>query len=239
MQEQLQHKLLAVRARLRRGVILQQLLVSLVMGSALGMIVGILRLATGGGVPAGCVWAILALAPVMGIVLALRKPLPWGRVAAAIDDHYGWNDTITTAWAIASSNSATPLQRVVLQMATPLCEKIEAGRVVAVRLPQGSWGALVLLTAAVAMSLCPTAWPKQWDFGIAGSVATTAAESGLITRAEPPPVSAQLAADSLQSWRPCAVPSVPPDGCLASLSDRDIVRGYFLAIQPRSDQRAP
>lgn len=238
MQQQLERKLRAVRSRLRVAGALRQMVLALSLGCGLALILGVLRLGTGGLLPLWSVWVVLAAAPAIGIGRAWMQKISLSQAARAVDERYGWQDSLTTAWSIIGNPVSTPLQRLQLQLSAELCDRIVPSQVVAVPVPAGSLRALVLLAAAIGLGFCPTAWPKKWEFAAAQSAE---AESVAETQKQrlAPPVSPQLAESSLRAWQPSIPPAVPRDGRLASLADRDIVRSYFLAIQPRAEQRAP
>src|SRR5205807_436192 len=100
-----------VAGRLRQAVLRPRLVRAVYLGAAVAVVPALLRLFTG-----SLWWSVAGILVLVGVPLAT---LAWAfaakpnlrRAALAIDQHYHWQDRVTTAWSALAVGGLTPLEQ--------------------------------------------------------------------------------------------------------------------------------
>jgi hypothetical protein len=155
MRESIYAALSPIRGRQQWLFALRSAVVGLGVAAAVGLALGVARLAFGMDTPAWARAAVLAAGPVLGLLAGLALRRNWHAAGEAVDAHYGLKDRAVTALAFAQQPAATEFQE--LQMADALAHlnRAEPRAVVPLKTPRAMPTALVAAVIAVVM----LAWP--------------------------------------------------------------------------------
>src|SRR4051794_40028152 len=109
--KQLEQALQPVAGRLRQAALRPRLVRAVFLGAAVAAVPALLRLFTG-----SLWWSVAGLVVLVGVPLAtlafalISKP-NLRQAALAIDQEYGWQDRVTTAWSSLAVGGLTPLEQ--------------------------------------------------------------------------------------------------------------------------------
>lgn len=227
--KQLEQALRPVAGRLRQAALRPLLVRAVFLAAAVAVVPALLRLFTG-----SLWWSVAGLLVLIGVPLAT---LAWTlaakpnlrRAALAIDQHYQWQDRITTAWSALAVGGLTPLEQYQAEDAARRMTQVSPPAVVPLRIPTGipksALFAILVLSALV--------WPIRYHRELAKKFVAPAAEPVVTRPIEVPPlpaVSPQLAAASLSQVRLAESANVHSDRQDAPAPNRRLIHDYFEAV---------
>jgi hypothetical protein len=155
MRQSIYAALKPVRGRQQALFALRCAVFGLGAAAAVGVALGVARLALSLELPVAARALVLASGPILGLLAGLALRSNWHAAGAAVDGHYGLKDRAVTALAFAEHPTPTDLQS--LQMADAITHlgRVEPKAVVPLKAPRALPFAL-LAAAAAAVIL---AWP--------------------------------------------------------------------------------
>src|SRR5262245_19405773 len=109
MKQAIYSALKPVRVRQQTLFALHCVLAGLTAGAAVGLALGVGRLAFGLDLPPGLGLAVLAAGPLLGLLVGLALRRSWHTAAASVDGHYQLKDRTVTALAFADRPAPTDL----------------------------------------------------------------------------------------------------------------------------------
>lgn len=133
----------------------------LLLGSAAGLVLGVVRWATPRPFPTNWALPLLAAGPIAGALLALVRAGGQGQAAAAIDALYRFKDRTLTALDFESHHYQSPIHELQQADAEAHVARVEPWRVVPVRMPRVLPVAVGVFAAALALLLWPRPQPLQ------------------------------------------------------------------------------
>lgn len=229
--KQLEQALRPVAGRLRQRVLRPRLVRAVYFGAAAALVPALLRLFTG-----SLWWGVAGFLVLFGVPLAtlvwtlIAKP-SLKLAALAIDQHYGWQDRVSTAWSALAVGGLSPLEQYQAQDASRRMAQVSASAVVPLSIPAGIPKTVILALIV----LCALVWPIRYHRELARKFVAPVVEQAAAKPIEMPPlpaVSPQLAAASLSQ----AIQTEPNSTAIARpdnpIPNRRLIHDYFEAVCP-------
>lgn len=238
---QLEKALAPVCGRMKLQAALDLAVKWLAAGALVAFGLAMCRIASSGWWPTAAALAVLAAAPLVGLVLGLISRPDLMAAARRIDDRYRLDDRTATSVAVtrqlaATGSEARPMVQILLRETTQRLQQVKAGDVVALRLPRGLLAALLLAVFAAAVALIPLApesyFPGEND---SASVTTTTNGSGPSFFA-PPQAAPLLGSQSGRSTVHRVSVAVEASESSAPLDRGLVVERYFSVVENPSAQ---
>ncbi len=151
MQANVHTRLNSVRLRQRWQFALKASVAGLFVSTAAAIAVGIWKYFTAQSLPITPGALLIAAGPVMGLIVGLLWRRPWTEAAVAVDSHYSLKDRALTALEFAQKTDESKFYQLQLADAAMHLQKVEAARVVPMRVPRMLPYASASLVLAVAL----------------------------------------------------------------------------------------
>ena len=169
MQASIFERLAPVRRRRRLLFAVRSAAVGLLLSSAVGALLGLMRWLAGWHVSFERAALVLATGPALGFMFGLIWRSTWHAAAAAVDRHYGLKDSAATALAFLARPARTALHDLQLQDASHRLEHVDPRQVAPWSAPRSLLYAATALCVAVALLTWP-AGPRIVQAGPAAPI---------------------------------------------------------------------
>lgn len=155
MRREIYRDLGPVRRRQLTQAALRWAALGLLVGSVLGIGLGLARWWTGGEVANPAIGALLVAGPIVGLIVGSARRRGWHDAAVAVDAHYNLKDRTATALAFLDRPEPTPWHELQVRDAAEHLASVQANAVVPIRLPRTLPFAVGALGVAAALLLIP------------------------------------------------------------------------------------
>jgi hypothetical protein len=150
MKEAIYGALKPVKGRQQILFTLRSLFTGLLVGAAVGLVLGLARFAFGFALPESVYIGVLAAGPVIGLLCGLILRRGWHEAAEAVDAHYDLKDRTVSALAFISQPTKSDLHSLQMEDTVGHLKTVEAGAVVPFKASR-SWTLGVVGTIAAAL----------------------------------------------------------------------------------------
>lgn len=157
MQRQLEQILSPVRSRQRWQTALSSALYGCYGTGAAALLLTVAKWSTGALPHPGVVASLLAVGPILGALIGIRRTAHWRRAAAAVDVHYSLKDRTITALQLLSQPAANPLHELQVEETLGRLQSVDASHVAPITWPKWSRWAIGSAVAALAILVWPFA----------------------------------------------------------------------------------